>query len=197
MVAVLALVLPGPAEEPSSELPGLAEAHGIKLGVAVAVNPLAHDSQYRDLVTDHYTSVTAENTMKWQHVQPERYEFDWSGPDLVVDFAEDNGLSVRGHTLLWHNQQPDWLAQGSFDADELRAVHNARGAVSDVARAVEAYGDPWTEAEAPVPPAQFASALPGRAVVGLRGSFRHLHKVPRTESPAEHRAAVCCRSRPF
>ncbi|WP_344013962.1 endo-1,4-beta-xylanase [Nocardiopsis exhalans] len=122
VVTVLVLVLPAPVEEPASELPGLAEAHGIKLGVAVAVNPLAHDAVYRDLVTDHYTSVTAENTMKWQHVQPERYEFDWSGPDLMVDFAEDNGLSVRGHTLLWHNQQPDWLAQGFFDADELRTV---------------------------------------------------------------------------
>lgn len=122
LVTVLVLILPSPSEEPSSELPGLAEAHGIKLGVAVAVNPLAHDAEYRDLVTDHYTSVTAENTMKWQHVQPQRYEFDWSGPDLMVDFAEEHGLSVRGHTLLWHNQQPDWLAQGFFDAEELRTV---------------------------------------------------------------------------
>ncbi|MBE1458526.1 endo-1,4-beta-xylanase [Nocardiopsis terrae] len=122
VVAIVVLVLPGPGEEPGSELPALAEAHGIELGVAVAVNPLTHDPGYQDLVTDHYTSVTAENTMKWQYVQPERYEFDWGGPDAVVDFAEDNGLSVRGHTLLWHNQQPDWLARGSFDAGELRTV---------------------------------------------------------------------------
>ncbi|WP_460777258.1 endo-1,4-beta-xylanase [Nocardiopsis nanhaiensis] len=122
VVAVLVVVLPGPAEEPESDLPALAEAHGIELGVAVAVNPLEHDSEYRDVVTDHYTSVTAENTMKWQHVQPERDEFDWSGPDLVVDFAEENDLNVRGHTLLWHNQQPDWLAEGGFDGDELRTV---------------------------------------------------------------------------
>ncbi|WP_304592158.1 endo-1,4-beta-xylanase [Nocardiopsis sp. L17-MgMaSL7] len=122
VVAVLALVLPGPGQEPSSELPALAGSHGIELGVAVAVNPLTHETEYRDVVTDHYTSVTAENTMKWQYVQPERGSFDWSGPDAVVGFAEDHGLSVRGHTLLWHNQLPAWLAQGSFDPDELREV---------------------------------------------------------------------------
>ncbi len=122
VVAALALILPDPDREPASELPALARSHGIDLGVAVAVNPLTHDSRYRDLVTDHYTSVTAENTMKWQYVQPERGTFDWSGPDAVVNHAGDHGLSVRGHTLLWHNQLPDWLAQGSFDAEELRAV---------------------------------------------------------------------------
>lgn len=122
VVAVSVLALPGPAGETGSDLPGLAESHGIKLGVAVAVDPLREDSDYQDIVTDHYTSVTAENTMKWVHVQPERHEFDWSGPDTVVDFAEDHDLDLRGHTLLWHNQQPGWLARGSYDADELREV---------------------------------------------------------------------------
>lgn len=82
-VAVAVLVLPGPAEEPGSDLPGSASSHGIKSGVAVAVDPLRDDSDYQDVVTDHHTSVTAENTLKWVHVQPERHEFDWSGSDTV------------------------------------------------------------------------------------------------------------------
>lgn len=84
VAAVAVLVLPGPAEESGSDLPGSASSHGIESGVAVAVDPLRDDSDYRDVVTDHHTSVTAENTLKWVHVQPERHEFDWSGSDTVL-----------------------------------------------------------------------------------------------------------------
>ncbi|WP_159943200.1 MULTISPECIES: endo-1,4-beta-xylanase [unclassified Nocardiopsis] len=121
VTAVLTVTLPR-REQTQGELPRLARAHGIDLGVAVAVNPLVHDPAYRSVVTEHYTSLTAENTMKWQYVQPEPGEFDWSGPDTVVGFAERNGLNVRGHTVLWHNQLPTWLARGSWDQEELRQV---------------------------------------------------------------------------
>ncbi|OLT26405.1 1,4-beta-xylanase [Nocardiopsis sp. CNR-923] len=119
--AVLAVALPEVGGR-ESEVPVLAAEHGVDMGVAVAVEPLLWDGDYRHVVTSTYTSVTAENTMKWDSVQPERGEFDWSGPDAVVDFAERNGLDVRGHTLLWHNQQPDWLSGGSFGPEELRRV---------------------------------------------------------------------------
>lgn len=121
VTGILVAVLPEPEQE-GHLLPGLARDRGIDLGVAVAVDPLAHDRLYRGIVEDHYTSVTAENGMKWEHVQPERGEYDWSGPDAIVDFATDNGLNVRGHTMLWHNQQPDWLANGDWDAESLSAV---------------------------------------------------------------------------
>ncbi|GAB2486017.1 endo-1,4-beta-xylanase [Nocardiopsis aegyptia] len=123
--ALLALTQPWADDGPppgSGDLPALARAHGVDLGVAVAVEPLLRDGDYQDVVEGHYTSVTAENTMKWEHVQPERGVFDWSGPDAVVGFAEDRGMNVRGHTLLWHNQQPEWLSQGEWTSDELRGV---------------------------------------------------------------------------
>lgn len=119
--AVLMLAMPD-QERPEGRLPALANEHGIELGVAVAVNPLVHDRHYRSVVNENYTSVTAENAMKWQYVQPERHTFDWNGPDTVIDFAEDNDLNVRGHTLLWHNQLPTWLARGDWSPEELRQV---------------------------------------------------------------------------
>ncbi|WP_017568846.1 endo-1,4-beta-xylanase [Nocardiopsis halotolerans] len=119
--ATLVLTLPEQEQTPRG-LPQLAHTHDIELGVAVAVNPLVNDNQYRSVVTEHYTSVTAENTMKWVNVQPQRHTFDWSGPDTIVGFAERNGLDVHGHTLLWHNQLPAWLAQGSWTPDELHQV---------------------------------------------------------------------------
>ncbi|WP_017597683.1 endo-1,4-beta-xylanase [Nocardiopsis lucentensis] len=121
VAAALAVALPEDGG-PESGTPVLAAVHGVDLGVAVAVEPLRGDDEYRDVVTGNYTSVTAENTMKWEYVQPERGRFDWSGPDTVMDFAERGGLDVRGHTLLWHNQLPAWLEQGSFGPQELRQV---------------------------------------------------------------------------
>ena len=50
--------------------------------------------------------------MKWGVVEPEQGVFDWSGADRLVSFAEQHGQLVRGHTLLWHNQLPDWLTTG-------------------------------------------------------------------------------------
>jgi endo-1,4-beta-xylanase len=50
--------------------------------------------------------------MKWQVVEPTQGTYDWSGADRLVQFAQAHGQLVRGHTLLWHNQLPDWLVNG-------------------------------------------------------------------------------------
>jgi endo-1,4-beta-xylanase len=50
--------------------------------------------------------------MKWGVVEPTQGVFDWSEADLVVGFAEANHQLIRGHTLLWHNQLPNWLTTG-------------------------------------------------------------------------------------
>lgn len=127
LVVTAALVLvPWSGEQENIHAEGdlrqLAGSQGMDLGVAVAVEPLAQDSTYQDVVSGNYTSMTAENTMKWSLVQPERGEFDFSGPDALVDFADEHGMSMRGHTLTWHNQLPGWLAEGEWEEEGLRQV---------------------------------------------------------------------------
>jgi endo-1,4-beta-xylanase len=62
--------------------------------------------------------------MKWGSVEPTRGSYNWSGADAVVDFAEAHGQKVRGHTLVWHSQLPDWVSNGSWTAGSLRTVMN-------------------------------------------------------------------------
>jgi endo-1,4-beta-xylanase len=50
--------------------------------------------------------------MKWQVVEPTQGNFNWTGADNLVNFAEEHDQLVRGHTLVWHNQLPNWLTQG-------------------------------------------------------------------------------------
>ena len=61
--------------------------------------------------------------MKWGVLEPARGDFAWKDADAVVDFAASHDQRVRGHTLVWHVQNPGWL--GVLDARELRSAMRA------------------------------------------------------------------------
>ena len=95
----------------SATLRGLAEKIGLRIGTAVIPEDL-NTPAWTAILQEQFSSVTAENEMKWQVVEPVQGSFDWSGADTLVSFAEANGQLVRGYTLLWHNQLPNWLTTG-------------------------------------------------------------------------------------
>jgi endo-1,4-beta-xylanase len=101
---------PAAAAAPDS-LRALAAQIGLRVGTAVI--PFDLDTPaYADVLANQFSVVTPGNEMKWQVVEPTQGQFDWSGADRLVNFAEQHGQRVRGHTLLWHNQLPGWLTTG-------------------------------------------------------------------------------------
>jgi endo-1,4-beta-xylanase len=114
------------AADQDPSLRKLAGRADLLIGTAVNTSALADDTAYRKSTAKEFSSVTAENVMKWEAVEPERGVYDWSEADDLIRFAHDNGQAVRGHTLVWHSQLPTWLtsgvADGSIDSDELRAI---------------------------------------------------------------------------
>jgi endo-1,4-beta-xylanase len=97
--------------DPPTTLRGLAEQIDLRIGTAVI--PFDLDTPaYTAILAEQFSVVTPGNEMKWGVVEPTRGVFDWSGADRLVAFAEQHGQLVRGHTLLWHNQLPDWLTTG-------------------------------------------------------------------------------------
>jgi endo-1,4-beta-xylanase len=92
-------------------LRALAANIGLRIGTAVIPYDLDHPA-YQAIVAGQFSVVTPGNEMKWQVVEPTQGTFDWSGADRLVTFAEQHGQLVRGHTLLWHSQLPDWLTSG-------------------------------------------------------------------------------------
>src|SRR5690606_2583475 len=63
----------------------------------------------------HFNSVTAEDQMKFDALQPTEGNFTYGTADQMVDFAIDNGMQVRGHALVWHRQTPSWVFTGTRD----------------------------------------------------------------------------------
>ncbi|TXS25701.1 endo-1,4-beta-xylanase [Streptomyces sp. gb1(2016)] len=95
---------------------------GVRIGTAVDTTALAEDAPYRARAAGEFSSVTAENVMKWGAVEPQRGTYDWAAADRLVGFAKKNGQLVRGHTLVWHNQLPAWLDEDDVTLAELRKI---------------------------------------------------------------------------
>jgi endo-1,4-beta-xylanase len=124
---------PATAGHSPDNLRELARQTHVRIGSAVDADALGSDAAYRRLLNREFNHATAENAMKWELVEPERGQFDWSGADAIVRNAKRNGQRLRGHTLLWHNQLPQWLVEGepNFSDEELRGL--LRKHVFDVA----------------------------------------------------------------
>lgn len=90
----------------------------MEIGTAVRGDALKRNRAYRQTAAAQFSSVTAENEMKWYALEPERGTFEWGPADDIVERARDAGQKVRGHTLVWHAQLPDWVRE--LSADELR-----------------------------------------------------------------------------
>ncbi|MCE6999163.1 endo-1,4-beta-xylanase [Saccharothrix sp. S26] len=121
--SLAAAVAPAAAAAPEPTLRQLAARHDLGIGTAVDMAALANDQVYRERIASEFDSVTAENVMKWEALEPTRGGYQWGPADELVAFARANRQSVRGHVLVWHNQNPAWLS--SLPATELRSVLKA------------------------------------------------------------------------
>ncbi|KAF4410725.1 MULTISPECIES: endo-1,4-beta-xylanase [Streptomyces] len=85
-------------------------------------DPFSSDREYRKTLAKQFSSVSAENQMKWEYLRPEQDTYNFESADAIAEFAERNNQVVRGHTLLWHSQNPAWLEEGDFTKEELREI---------------------------------------------------------------------------
>lgn len=88
-----------------------------KFGGAVNINLLRTNSKYADVAKHEYSSITAENTMKFGALHPQENTYSWTDADYLVNFAQTNGAKrVHGHTLIWHQSLPSWITNYTGDS---------------------------------------------------------------------------------
>jgi endo-1,4-beta-xylanase len=123
LLSGLALLAAAPtASAADAPLRDLAAAKGKVMGTAVTGSKLT--GTYGDLAGAQFNSLTPGNAMKWGSVEPTRGSYNWAEADQIVNFAEAHGQQVRGHTLVWHSQNPSWLTNGTWTAAQLGQLMN-------------------------------------------------------------------------
>lgn len=114
VAAVGALLAAGTTTAHAADTPlrDLAAAKGKVIGTAVTGSKLT--GTYGDIAGGQFSSLTPGNAMKWGSVEPTRGTYNWAEADQIVAFAGAHNQQVRGHTLVWHSQNPGWLTNGTW-----------------------------------------------------------------------------------
>ncbi|WP_028661854.1 endo-1,4-beta-xylanase [Saccharomonospora saliphila] len=137
-LAAAGLVATAGTASAQSTLADAAESQGRYFGTAVASGRLG-ESDYVATLDREFNSVTAENSMKWESLQPSQGYFDFSAADRIVDHARGQGMAVRGHTLVWHSQLPGWVE--SLGTNDLRSAMNNH--ITEVMQHYQGDVDTW------------------------------------------------------
>ena len=105
----------------ATTLKAAANCTGRLFGAALAASHLT-ETAYATAAREH-NFVTPENEMKWDQIEPTtRGTFTFGPADQIVTFAMQNGMKIKGHTLVWHKQLPAWVTSLTAAADVRSAM---------------------------------------------------------------------------
>lgn len=137
------------------DLPSLAEIYAEYFLFGNILEPALIENNPSDVLEmfiHQYNAVTAENAMKPeaisgggdQDVRPDALVLD--GARAMVTFAEEHGLYMVGHTLIWHQQSAPWQYRdpdtGNF-LTRAEAMENMRWFIEQYAGYFEGRIDAW------------------------------------------------------
>ncbi|HET7504773.1 MAG TPA: endo-1,4-beta-xylanase, partial [Kofleriaceae bacterium] len=122
IVAVFGVFLIAARSTRAAPLRDSATAKGLFVGAAVNMTPFRNEPIYSDTLKREFNMLVGENAFKFDAVHPAQTTFNFTDTDALVAFAEANGMAIRGHTLVWHNQIPGWLTGGNFTRDQVIAI---------------------------------------------------------------------------
>lgn len=92
------------------------------VGVAVAQDIITkNDTAAINLICEQFNAVSPEDVLKPENIHPAPDVWNFEPGDAYCKFAANHGLKPLGHTLMWHNQTPDffWLKEdGTVRSEE-------------------------------------------------------------------------------
>ncbi len=124
MLALVCACVPAFAEEEMAPMYTLTEQYGFKLGAPLSFDQL-RNQKYLKLVKAHFNSITTTNEMKAYTLLDQRGSqkredgmpaMNYAMADKMVQWAQENGIGVRGHVLVWDAYMTDWYFHEDFDS---------------------------------------------------------------------------------
>lgn len=125
LLSLMLLASTAAAEAPDC-LYALAAPYGFKMGAPLSFNQL-RDANYLAFVKANFNSVTMTNEMKAYSLLDQRASqraadgmpaMNYGAADQMVAWAQDNGIGVRGHTLVWDAYMVDWFFHEGYDTSK-------------------------------------------------------------------------------
>ena len=124
LLCVMLLIPAALAEETGYDsLYTLTVPYGFKMGAPLSFIQLK-DENYLNLVKAHFNSMTTTNEMKAYSLLDERASkastdgmpvMNYWAADQMVGWAQENGIGVRGHVLVWDAYMCDWFFHEDYD----------------------------------------------------------------------------------
>lgn len=98
----------------STSAPTLKDAYQNDFLIGVAINQrqfTGEDINGAAIIRAQFNSISPENVLKWESIQPRpgKDGYNFEPGDRYVEFGEQNGMYIVGHTLVWHSQTPKWV----------------------------------------------------------------------------------------
>ncbi len=109
----------------ASALNARARRKGLFFGSAVSDEHLKGDPALLARVDAEAGIVVGEASFKWADLHPEADRYDYGRADALLAWANARRIRVRGHTLVWHEGNPDWLepSLNAANAEKLLTGH--------------------------------------------------------------------------
>ena len=107
-------------------LGALAAEKGLLFGASFAVHELSapHGSAYADIYSRDARIVTSELEFKMAELRPTPDTLEFGAADKLMAFADSHQMKVRGHTLIWNDNLPEWISKlAAKDAGQLLETH--------------------------------------------------------------------------
>ncbi|KAM7187179.1 hypothetical protein V8F33_011358 [Rhypophila sp. PSN 637] len=108
LLAPLAAAAPAPTEldarQAAQSIDTLMKAKGKLYFGSCTDQGLLTRGKNADILKANFGQVTPENSMKWQSINPQQGQYTWGQADYLVNWAQTNNKTIRGHTFVWHSQ---------------------------------------------------------------------------------------------
>ncbi len=99
-----------------------AKVHDLEMGTSVLLSELRQNSSYKAALLKDYSLIVPENEFKFSSLRPTVDGYYFEDSDEIVNFAQENNIQIRGHTLVWHRQLPLWLLKAKLTKEMAEAL---------------------------------------------------------------------------